>query len=134
MVAKLTWDRGTPKKFKLPDRPTHGMNIRPCEKIAKQLFCEMWQNRGHTHLIHAVLEDEIVYDHHSRTDAPRCLTKAVMAVWDYAKEWLDRIDAAAATGAVVKPRTKPAARTRTPAKKATPAKAPATAGKKGGKK
>ena len=35
MVAKLTWDRGTPKKFKLPDRPTHGMNIRPCEKIAK---------------------------------------------------------------------------------------------------
>lgn len=132
MVAKLTWDRGTPKKFKLPDRPTHGMNIRPCEKIAKQLNCEIWQNRGHTHLFHAVLEAEIVYDHHARIDAPRCLTKAVMEIWDYAKEWLGRIDAAAATGAVVKPRAKPAART--PAKKATPAKAPATAGKKGGKK
>ena len=102
MVAKLTWDRGTPKKFKLPPRPTHGMNIRPCEKIARQLMCEIWQNGGHTHLRHAVLRADIVYDHHARHEYPRTLTKAVIAVWDAAKKWLDQLEAAAKV-AVAKP-------------------------------
>lgn len=125
MVANQAWDRGTPKTLKLPPRPTHGMNIRPCEKIAKKLNCEIWQNGGHSHLRHPVLEKDVVYDHHSRIECPRSLTQAVMKVWDAAKEWLDRLEAV--TGAAVA-KPKPATR------KATAAKPAATAGKKIGRK
>jgi len=85
MVAPKHWDRKKGKKFKMPQKPTSGMNTRTVLDIGTALGCEVVVKRGTGEKVisHPAFKFRPVrFDAHSRLDAPRHLTGFVKKVWD----------------------------------------------------
>lgn len=98
MVAKLTWDRGNGKRFRMPQRPTHGMNTRKVVEIGEKLGCSVTVKRGTGEKVicHAAFKFKpVTFDAHSRLDAPRSLSGFVQKVWDRVDEMVKTAVAAA---------------------------------------
>lgn len=91
MVAKLTWDRGGKKRFKMPQRPVSGMNTRKILEIGGKLGCAVVVKRGTGEKVisHPAFKFRpVTFDAHSRLDAPRSLSGFVRKVWDRIEEMM----------------------------------------------